>query len=91
MDIDQVVKIHKALGDKTRYQILLHLGRGKSMCCTDLGSELNGIPSSTLSHHLKQLSDCGLLIREKHGTFINYSLNKDLVDKFVPEVVTVPL
>lgn len=61
------------------------------MCPTDLGCELNGIPSSTLSHHLKQLSDCGLLIGEKRGTFINYSLNKELVAKFVPEVITVPL
>ncbi|MED4002257.1 metalloregulator ArsR/SmtB family transcription factor [Priestia aryabhattai] len=84
MDVNQIVKIHKALGDSTRYKIIQTIGKGNCLCAGQLGCDLDGIPSSTLSHHLKQLSDCGIIIPEKQGTYIFYKLNEDIIRKFVP-------
>ncbi|MDN4618418.1 metalloregulator ArsR/SmtB family transcription factor [Paenibacillus sp. PsM32] len=87
MNIDQVVKVHKALGDITRYKIVQTLADGKCLCVGHLGDSLNGIPLSTLSHHLKQLSDCGIIIPEKQGTYIFYKLNNDIVKQVCPELL----
>lgn len=86
LDINQIVKIHKALGDRTRYKIIQIIGRENCLCPGDLDSRLDGIPLSTLSHHLKQLSDCGIIIPEKRGTYIHYRLNEDIAKKFVPDL-----
>lgn len=86
MTIEQVVKIYKALGDTTRLQIVMHFQNGKSLCPSDLGHELNEIPSSTLSHHLRVLVECGLLIRQRSGTYLDYSLNCTIAQRFLTEI-----
>lgn len=86
MTIEQTVKVHRTLGDITRFKIVLHLQNGRSLCPSDLSHELNEIPASTLSHHLKVLIDCGLLIREKSGTYIDYSLNFKIAEKFLTKI-----
>lgn len=79
----QAVKVFKALGEPTRLKIALLLKKESDQCCSMLGTKLP-IPNSTMSHHLKQLTDAGLLNLRKEGTFIYYSLNMDTVNKFVP-------
>ena len=91
MDIDQIVKVHKALGDSTRYKIIQIIGKENSLCPAQLEGHLHGIPLSTLSHHLKQLSDCGILYPEKRGTYIFYSLNEDIIKKFVPDLYDISI
>jgi len=87
MGIDQIVKVHKALGDRTRYKIVQNLGKRNCLCAGEIGGSLDDIPLSTLSHHLKHLSDCGIIIPEKQGTHIFYRLNEDIVKKFMPELL----
>lgn len=83
-EIEHAVKIHKALGEQTRYNIIQILSVESNLCPGDLEKRLVTVALSTLSHHLKQLSDCGLLTSQKKGTYIAYSLNTDTVQKFVP-------
>ncbi|QOS79336.1 helix-turn-helix transcriptional regulator [Paenibacillus sp. JNUCC31] len=83
-DAEQAVKIHKALGEHTRYKIIQILAGESNLCPADLENRLVTVALSTLSHHLKQLSDCGLLTSQKKGTYIYYSLNTDVVQRFVP-------
>ncbi|MGO4731184.1 ArsR/SmtB family transcription factor [Paenibacillus sp. 2KB_22] len=83
-ELEQVVKIHKALGEHTRYKIVQILSGESNLCPADLESRLVTVALSTLSHHLKQLSDCGLLTSQKKGTYIYYSLNTETAQKFVP-------
>ncbi|MFJ8072254.1 ArsR/SmtB family transcription factor [Peribacillus sp. NPDC096447] len=91
MDIDQIVKIHKALGDRTRYKIIQIIGKENCLCPGQLDCSLDGIPLSTLSHHLKQLSDCGILNSEKRGTYIYYSLNEEIIRKYAPDVYDISI
>ncbi|MGD8192684.1 ArsR/SmtB family transcription factor [Brevibacillus ginsengisoli] len=83
VNVQQAVKIYKALGEPTRLKIALLLAKENSQCCGVLTQKIP-IPHSTLSHHLKQLTDAGLLSLRKDGTFIYYSLNKDVAQKYAP-------
>ncbi|MCG7378711.1 metalloregulator ArsR/SmtB family transcription factor [Paenibacillus sp. ACRSA] len=82
--IKQAVKIYKALGDPTRMNITLILTKESNLCVTAIGQRLQNVAGSTLSHHLKQLTDCGLIESTKTGSFIHYTLNKEKAEKYVP-------
>lgn len=83
-EVKQAVKIYKALGEPTRIKIAMLLTEERNLCCSDIGSKLESVAGSTLSHHLKQLTDCGLLKLRKDGTFIYYSVNREMAQKYAP-------
>ena len=85
--IQQEIKIYKALGEPTRLKIARLLVHEANLCCSDIGIRLEKIAGSTLSHHLKQLTDCGLLGTYKEGTYIYYSLDRELIRKYAPYVM----
>ena len=68
-------RLLKALADKTRLKIvhqLLHAG-DEAVCVCDVVPEL-GLTQPTISYHLKQLREAGLVERERRGTFAHYRL-----------------
>ncbi|WP_199620065.1 ArsR/SmtB family transcription factor [Paenibacillus alkalitolerans] len=83
-DMRQAVKIYKALGEPTRLKIAMILTEERNLCCTDIKCKLESVAGSTLSHHLKQLTDCGLLDLRKDGTYIYYSVNREVARKYAP-------
>lgn len=83
-EVMQAVKVYKALGEPTRLKIAMLLTDEKNLCCSDIGSKLESVAGSTLSHHLKQLMDCGLLEHRKDGTYIYYSVNRNIAQKYAP-------
>jgi DNA-binding transcriptional ArsR family regulator len=83
-EVKQAVKVYKALGEPTRIKIAMLLTEEMNLCCSDIGSKLESVAGSTLSHHLKQLTECGLLTLRKDGTYIYYSVNKEVAQKYAP-------
>ncbi|WP_276352613.1 ArsR/SmtB family transcription factor [Cohnella caldifontis] len=83
-ELQQAVKVYKALGEPTRLKVARLLTEERNLCCSDIQSKLESVAGSTLSHHLKQLTDCGLLNLRKEGTFIYYSVNRDVAEKYAP-------
>ncbi|MWV46676.1 metalloregulator ArsR/SmtB family transcription factor [Paenibacillus sp. HJL G12] len=83
-DQQQAVKIYKALGEPTRLKIALLLKQESDQCCSVLEDKLQTVAISTLSHHLKQMAESGLLTSRKEGTFIYYSLDKEIAAKYAP-------
>jgi ArsR family transcriptional regulator, arsenate/arsenite/antimonite-responsive transcriptional repressor len=71
----ELERLFKALADRHRLQILncLLQADGESVCVCDL-EPLLGVKQPTVSHHLKQLVDAGLLDRERRGTYAYYRL-----------------
>ncbi len=71
----------KALGDEHRLTLvyLIDSATSESVCVCDLTEPL-GLKQSTVSHHLKILTDAGVLLREKRGTWVHYSINPHLQD-----------
>ena len=67
----------KALGDENRLRIMDMLSCGE-ICACEILLELD-ITQSTLSHHMKILCDCSLVIPRKAGKWTYYSQNEDTV------------
>lgn len=75
----EYVPIFKALSDETRLKIVDMLSCGE-MCACDILDEFS-ISQSTLSYHMKILSDCGLVDARRDGAWMRYTLNKERVDE----------
>jgi ArsR family transcriptional regulator len=69
MDRTQVEKISKALGDETRLRIFEAISASGHMNCGEIVS-MRGITPATVSHHLKILSEAGLIACCREGQFI---------------------
>ncbi len=69
MDRAQVEKISKALADETRLRIFEAISRTKRMNCGEIVS-MRGVTPATVSHHLKILSEAGLIACRREGQFV---------------------
>lgn len=74
--------IFKALADRHRVRIINHLiGAGGTAVCVCDFEELLGLKQSTVSYHLKQLLDAGIVSREKRGSYAHFSLVPDALPR----------
>jgi ArsR family transcriptional regulator, arsenate/arsenite/antimonite-responsive transcriptional repressor len=78
-DTNEQARVFKALSDANRMQILDMLSCGELCACKLL--ERFHITQPTLSHHMKVLTDCGLVIVRKEGVWMKYSLNSEKVEE----------
>ncbi|SES44845.1 transcriptional regulator, ArsR family [Pedococcus cremeus] len=71
----------KAVADPVRLQLLslIRAAEGNEACVCDLTSAV-GLSQPTVSHHLKVLSDAGLLTRERRGTWAWFHLVPSRLD-----------
>lgn len=75
---EEHVSVFKALSDETRLKIIDMLSCGELCACEIL--ESFNISQSTLSYHMKILSDCGLVNGVRDGAWMRYTVNKERVD-----------
>lgn len=77
-EAERLAAMLKAIADPTRLQILRLIERAPDgeACVCDLADCL-GFRQPTVSHHLKIMTETGLLNRERRGTWSWYSLNLD--------------
>lgn len=66
-------KIFKALSDPNRLKIIDILSCGEKCACEIL--ENFNFTQPTLSHHMKVLIECDLVVARKEGTWNYYTLN----------------
>ena len=69
MDRAQIEKISKALGDQTRLKIFEAISSNKCISCGEIVS-MRGVTPATVSHHLKILSEAGLIACRRQGQFV---------------------
>src|SRR5712692_2057618 len=69
MDRSQIEKISKALADETRLRIFEAISACKHMNCGEIVS-MRGVTPATVSHHLKILSEAGLIACRREGQFV---------------------
>lgn len=81
MDYEQIEKISKALGDETRLRIFEAISRGKQMSCGEIVS-MRGITPATVSHHLKILSEAGLITCRRNGQFVYSKAVPEAIEEF---------
>lgn len=74
-----IASLLKAVADPTRLQILalIRQGENSQACTCDLTGPLN-LSQPTISHHMKKLTEVGLLEAERRGTWVYYRINKTI-------------
>jgi ArsR family transcriptional regulator, arsenate/arsenite/antimonite-responsive transcriptional repressor len=74
-------ELFKTLGDPARVRIVNLLATSSEPVCACELYEPLGLSQPTVSHHLKRLTDAGLLGREQRGKWAYFSLKRDAVEK----------
>ena len=82
---DQFHRISKALADPRRYEILQRIATCKEMACNDLKSDLP-ITAATLSHHMKELTDAGLIDVRREGKFAHMKLRRSVWKEYLAQL-----
>ncbi len=77
-DATELARGFSALADPVRLRVLSILAAApdQETCVCDLVAPL-GKSQPTVSHHLKVLSEAGLVTGERRGKWVWYSLNRD--------------
>jgi len=79
--IDTINEFLKIIADPSRLKILVFL-KSKPQCVCKIYPMLK-ISQKLASHHLSQLKKLDLVIQKRDGNFINYSLNKKVLKKYM--------
>ena len=78
---NELANIAKALGHPARIAILQHLVKTNACICNDLVGEL-GLAQPTISQHLKELKQLGLIQGAIAGTSVCYCIDAKVWDKY---------
>ena len=84
-DREDKVKVLKAIADPTRYQILTILAQEGPMRGMDIAKKVS-VATSTISHHMEQMKDCGLVTEEPVKNSKYYGLSKQSVKALLDEI-----
>jgi ArsR family transcriptional regulator len=68
-------QITRALGDGTRFEIFERITARDELPCIDLKKQLS-ITAATLSHHIKELADAGLIQTRQQGKCVHLSADR---------------
>ena len=83
MNSKKAEKISKALADPNRLLILKEIKKQRDcMYCVDLNNIVD-LAQTSIAHHLKQLTDTELILSEKEGRNVKYSLNNQVLDEYI--------
>ena len=78
---ERLARVFKALGDPTRVRLLSLIAAhaDDEACVCDLTGPV-GLSQPTVSHHLKQLVEAGLITREQRGKWAYYRVAQTALD-----------
>lgn len=85
----RLARIFKALGDPTRVRLLSLIAENGEACICEL-TEPVGLSQPTVSHHMKQLVDAGLVTREQRGKWAYYRIVEDALRATALAIMPVP-
>ena len=92
MNTKQLARIHKALSNENRLEIFLGILQYENKdfetgpdCIMQKIMQNLCIGAPTISHHLKELSDAGLITTAKNGKFLVATVNKEVIEELSKE------
>jgi ArsR family transcriptional regulator len=85
MDANQFQRIAKALADPRRFEIIEVIVASGEKCCGDV-AECFPVAQATVSHHLKELTDAGLIETRSEGQFKYLRARPDALAEYVEQL-----
>jgi ArsR family transcriptional regulator len=86
MDATRFQRIAKALADPRRFEILeVIAAAGEEICCGEV-VECFPVAQATVSHHLKELTDAGLVETRAEGQFKYLRARPDVLAVYADEL-----
>ena len=86
IDLNQFNRIAKALADPRRFEILEIIAASTDgLCCGDI-VECFSVAQPTVSHHLKELADAGLVDIRPQGQFRYFKARTDVLADYIQEL-----
>jgi ArsR family transcriptional regulator, arsenate/arsenite/antimonite-responsive transcriptional repressor len=78
----ELERLFRALADRNRLKVVNLLAQvdGEAICVCEFQDAL-GLKQPTVSYHLRQLVDAGVIVREQRGRFAFYSLQPGALDR----------
>jgi ArsR family transcriptional regulator len=91
-DAEQLAHRFKALADPTRVRLLSLIAAhdGGEACICDLIDPVS-LSQPTVSHHMKQLADAGLVTREQRGKWAYYRIVNDALTSLAAAITPAPV
>ena len=88
----QLEQLFQALADRNRLKVvnMLAQAEGEAVCVCEFQEAL-GLKQPTVSYHLKQLVDAGVIAREQRGRFAFYSLRPHVLERIAELVRPQPV
>jgi DNA-binding transcriptional ArsR family regulator len=81
----QMKMISRALADPRRFEILQKIAGQKCSPCSHL-RECFPITAATMSHHVKELQNAGLIETVRRGKFVDMTFCRDTWDAYLDEL-----
>jgi ArsR family transcriptional regulator len=85
MDPAQFHRIAKALADPRRMEILEAIAAEKEVACSALCEDAC-VSQATMSHHLRELVNSGLVQARRQAKFVYYRLRRDIWAEYLAEI-----
>lgn len=80
-----LMRVAKAVADPQRLALLRRVAQHGELCCTELLEEC-ALTQATVSHHLKELTTAGLLVRRKEGKFAFYAFQSAVLEAYTRQL-----
>jgi ArsR family transcriptional regulator len=82
---DEMQAIARAVADPRRFAILQQIARQDSTPCASL-HEQKILSPATISHHLKELADAGLIDVQREGRCASLTLHRDIWSAYLAQL-----
>ena len=82
---EQMQAIARALADPRRFAILQQISRQDSTACGSL-AEQKVLSPATISHHLKELAEAGLIDVQREGRCASFTLHRDVWSAYLAQL-----
>ena len=82
-ELQETAQIFKALGNPARLAILQYISKSSVCISGDISNELP-LSRTTITQHLAELKEIGIIVGEISGSKVNYCINTEVLNKVRP-------